>query len=101
MTQPTAPAASQQRGLPYALGAYAIWGFVPLFFKLLTTVPPVEVLAQRIVWFDQWVMLAAAVLLLVFLYTGRRLSRIEGGVLLLGYVAYVGANFFVPGLMPA
>lgn len=58
-------------------------------------------LAPRIVWFDQWVMLAAAVLLLVFLYTGRRLSRIEGGVLLLGYIAYVGANFFVPGLMPA
>src|SRR5690606_18157190 len=54
-------------------------------------------LADRIVWFDQWVMLAAAVLLLVFLYTGRRLSRIEGGVLLLGYIAYVGANFFVPG----
>lgn len=50
MTQPTAPAGSHQGGLPYALGAYAIWGFVPLFFKLLTTVPPVEVLAQRIVW---------------------------------------------------
>lgn len=50
MNQPTAPAASRQRGLPYALGAYAIWGFVPLFFKLLETVPPVEVLAQRILW---------------------------------------------------
>ncbi len=22
-------------GLPFALGAYFIWGFVPLFFKLL------------------------------------------------------------------
>lgn len=50
MNQPTAPAATPQRGLPYALGAYAIWGFVPLFFKLLADVPPVEVLAQRIVW---------------------------------------------------
>ena len=50
MTQPTAPAARHQHGLPYALGAYAIWGFVPLFFKLLSDVPPVEVLAQRIVW---------------------------------------------------
>ena len=58
-------------------------------------------LADRIVRFDQWVMLAAALLLLVFLYTGRRLSRVEGGFLLLGYIAYVGANFFVPGLMPA
>lgn len=50
MTQPTAPAESPQRGLPYALAAYGIWGFVPLFFKLLENVPPVEVLAQRIVW---------------------------------------------------
>lgn len=50
MAQAPAPAGSNQGGLPYALGAYAIWGFVPLFFKLLTTVPPVEVLAQRIVW---------------------------------------------------
>jgi chloramphenicol-sensitive protein RarD len=50
MTTPAAPAGSEKGGLPYALGAYAIWGFVPLFFKLLTSVPPVEVLAQRIVW---------------------------------------------------
>ena len=50
MTQPTAPAESPQRGLLYALAAYGIWGFVPLFFKLLESVPPVEVLAQRIVW---------------------------------------------------
>ncbi len=36
--------------MPFALGAYSIWGFVPLFFKLLEGVPPAEVLAQRIVW---------------------------------------------------
>lgn len=50
MAQTPAPAGSEQGGLPYAIAAYAIWGFVPLFFKLLTTVPPVEVLAQRILW---------------------------------------------------
>ncbi|MDK2760653.1 MAG: EamA family transporter RarD [Sphingopyxis sp.] len=50
MTQQTAPAGRDQGGLPYAIGAYAIWGFVPLFFKLLSDVPPIEVLAQRIVW---------------------------------------------------
>lgn len=58
-------------------------------------------LAERIAGFDQWVMLAAALLLVVFLYTGRRLSRTEGAMLLLGYVAYVGANFLLPGLIPA
>ncbi|MCW0199814.1 EamA family transporter RarD [Sphingopyxis sp.] len=50
MTQASAPAGSHQGGLPYALAAYGIWGFVPLFFKLLESVPPVEVLAQRIIW---------------------------------------------------
>ncbi|MBL0915755.1 MAG: EamA family transporter RarD [Sphingopyxis sp.] len=50
MATTPAPAGSNQGGLPYALAAYGIWGFVPLFFKLLTSVPPVEVLAQRIVW---------------------------------------------------
>lgn len=50
MNQSAAPAGSNQGGLPYALAAYGIWGFVPLFFKLLSSVPPVEVLAQRIIW---------------------------------------------------
>ena len=51
----------------------------------------------RIIDFDQWVMLGVAVLLFVFLYTGRRLSRIEGAVLLIGYAAYIGASFFAVG----
>ena len=50
MNRPPAPAGSDQGGLPYALGAYTIWGFVPLFFKLLESVPPVEVLSQHIIW---------------------------------------------------
>ncbi len=47
----------------------------------------------RILAFDQWVMLGSSVLLLVFLYTGRRLNRLEGGILLAGYGAYVGLSF--------
>jgi len=49
--------------------------------------------ATRILQFDQWIMLATAVLLLGFLYTGRRLSRLEGGVLLAGYVLYLIVGF--------
>ncbi|MBC8209743.1 MAG: calcium/sodium antiporter [Gammaproteobacteria bacterium] len=47
----------------------------------------------RILQFDQWIMLGSALLLLVFLYTGRQLSRLEGGILLLGYAIYVGLSF--------
>ena len=50
MAQTPGPAGSDQGGLPYAIAAYGIWGFVPLFFKLIASVPPVEVLAQRIIW---------------------------------------------------
>ncbi len=37
-------------GLPQAFGAYFIWGFVPVYFKWLSHVPPIEVVAQRILW---------------------------------------------------
>jgi len=47
----------------------------------------------RILQFDQWIMLGSSVLLLLFLYTGRRLSRLEGGTLFVGYGAYIGLAF--------
>lgn len=52
----------------------------------------------RILQFDQWVMLASSVLLFLFLYTGRRLSRLEGSVLLVAYGVYVGLSFIVFGV---
>jgi len=51
----------------------------------------------RILQFDQWVMLATSLLLLLFLYTGRRLNRYEGGVFLAGYGIYIGLSFTVYG----
>lgn len=57
---------------------------------------PLEV-RGRILEFDQWVMLAVAILLLVFLYTRRQLNRMEGAVLLVGYTAYIGASYFLIG----
>lgn len=50
-------------------------------------------LEGRLFNIDQFVMLAAAVMLLVFLFFGLRLSRVKGALLLLGYVAYIGAMF--------
>lgn len=49
--------------------------------------------AERVLEFDQWVMLGTAVLLCVFLVTGKRLDRIEGGLLLAGYVGYLVLSF--------
>ncbi|MFM7028014.1 MAG: EamA family transporter RarD [Chakrabartia sp.] len=37
-------------GLPFALGAYLIWGTMPLYIKLLAGLSAFEVLAHRILW---------------------------------------------------
>lgn len=42
--------ASSRLGLIYGLGAYGLWGIIPLYFRLLMYLPPLEVLAHRIVW---------------------------------------------------
>ena len=47
----------------------------------------------RILVFDQWVMLGTALLMLFFLFTGRRLSRWEGGVLLACYGGYIALSY--------
>jgi cation:H+ antiporter len=49
----------------------------------------------RILQFDQWVMLGTSLLLFLFLYTGSRLSRLEGGILLGGYCIYIWLSFTV------
>ncbi|KPH65552.1 sodium:calcium antiporter [Pseudoalteromonas porphyrae] len=49
-------------------------------------------LSSRIMHFDQWVLLATSLLLVAFLYTGRRVGRGEGAILLLGYCAYLAVT---------
>src|ERR1044072_997422 len=48
-------------GLIFGLSAYTLWGFLPLYFKLLTAVSPTEIVAHRIIW--SLVFLAGLVLL--------------------------------------
>ncbi|MDZ4759992.1 MAG: EamA family transporter RarD [Alphaproteobacteria bacterium] len=37
-------------GFLAAIGAYVLWGFLPVYFKLLGDTPPLMILAHRIVW---------------------------------------------------
>lgn len=37
-------------GIVYAAAAYVMWGLLPLYWKLLKSVPPEQILAHRIVW---------------------------------------------------
>jgi len=38
------------KGILYAACAYLLWGFFPLFFKLIGIVPPLQILAHRFLW---------------------------------------------------
>ena len=49
-TSTPAAAEHQPSGLPAALGAYVIWGFLPLYLLLVTSVPPFEFVGWRIIW---------------------------------------------------
>lgn len=49
--------------------------------------------AGRMLTLDRWVMLAATIVLILFLITRLRLSRIEGGLLLAAYAAYLWFSF--------
>jgi chloramphenicol-sensitive protein RarD len=42
--------AAHRTGLINGLGAYTLWGLLPLYFKLFPGVGPVEVVAHRVVW---------------------------------------------------
>lgn len=41
---------AERDGIAAALGAYVIWGLVPIFFKQLEVVPALEIIAHRVVW---------------------------------------------------
>ncbi|PTE22040.1 EamA family transporter RarD [Cereibacter changlensis JA139] len=38
------------RGLFFALGAYGLWGFLPIYMKALAHISPAEVIAHRVLW---------------------------------------------------
>jgi chloramphenicol-sensitive protein RarD len=38
------------KGVLFGIGAYLIWGFFPIYFKALKTVPALEIMFHRVVW---------------------------------------------------
>jgi chloramphenicol-sensitive protein RarD len=54
---------SKNKGIWYAIGAYASWGLFPLYWKLLKHVPALQLIGHRIIW--------SFLFLLVFILTIR------------------------------
>lgn len=46
----TQHAADKPSGLPQALGAYLIWGLIPLYFMLVAHLPPLEFIGWRVLF---------------------------------------------------
>jgi chloramphenicol-sensitive protein RarD len=38
------------KGFLYAIAAYSLWGIFPIYWKLIQTVPALEIIAHRVVW---------------------------------------------------
>ena len=49
-TNPPARNVDTPQGFAYAVSAYLMWGFLPLYMKALAHVPSVEVVAHRVLW---------------------------------------------------
>ncbi len=60
-------------------------------------IQPIEI-AARFYDFDLWLMLAVVVIFLIFLSSDARLSRLEGSLMLIGYIAYILILF--SGVLP-
>ena len=44
-----APRSSEQ-GFAFGIAAYALWGVLPIYFKVLRNVPAVDIVAHRVLW---------------------------------------------------
>jgi chloramphenicol-sensitive protein RarD len=84
-----------QRGLPYGLAAYGLWGIIPIYFKKLTEfADSYEILCHRVIW---------SALLLAIVLTGlfrwkvlaAALSRPRSAGALLASSLLIGANWFI------
>jgi chloramphenicol-sensitive protein RarD len=69
-------------GYLYGIGAYALWGFMPLYIRLLVPAGAVEVLAHRVIW-----SVAVVVVVLSAVRGWRPLWRLAGRPAALGTVA--------------
>jgi chloramphenicol-sensitive protein RarD len=84
------------RGIAFGVGAYVLWGVLPIFWKAIEEVDSFEILAHRIVWS---VLFLAAIVTLrgswpqIRSLTGRTLGRLllAGSLLTVNWATYIWA----------
>jgi chloramphenicol-sensitive protein RarD len=89
----------ERRGYLYGLVAYAIWGFFPIYFKLLKPAGPFEILAHRVVWSVVFVgLLLTAMRNWRFLARILRAPRLLGGIALAAVLIGVNWGTYIYGV---
>jgi chloramphenicol-sensitive protein RarD len=89
----------ERRGYLYGFLAYAIWGFFPIYFKLLRPSPPFEILAHRIVWSVLFVSLVLTVMHnWRFIPRVVRDRRLFGGISLAAVLIAVNWGTYILGV---
>jgi len=81
-------------GVAYGLAAYGAWGLVPIYFKQVVHVDPLEVLVHRVIW-------SVALLALMLLLTGRfrdavrAIAHKKTMLLLAGTTVLIAINWYL------
>ncbi|MBL9051306.1 MAG: EamA family transporter RarD [Tabrizicola sp.] len=86
LPRPAPQSGDSLSGFLFALTAYLLWGFLPLYMKALAHIPPVEVIAHRVVW-------SVPIALAVLWFLGRTsdLKTAIGSPRMLGMAAVTAA----------
>lgn len=90
----TAHSSDRPSGLPHAIGAYLAWGLIPIYFKLLHTVPPSEIVGWRLIF-----TLPVSLIIIGLRRQGRELASALGKprvlLLLLTGALLIGSNWLI------
>ncbi len=80
------------RGFAFAVSAYLLWGFLPVYMKALSHMPAVEVIAHRVIWSFP---IAAAVLIILGRTAELRAALRTPKMLMMGMVtaALISVNW--------
>ena len=73
------------RGMAMVVGCYLLWGFFPLYFRLLDRAGAVEIIGHRLVW-----TLATCMILVILTRSAGRLRPVLGSPRLLGALGLSG-----------
>ena len=94
ISQPPTASGDSAAGFGFALGAYGLWGFLPLYVKLADHIPAAEVVAHRVLWS---VPIAGAVLVALGRTTDLRAALTSPRTLAMGAVtaALISFNWMI------